>query len=130
MPLSPIWMRTTANDAASSIYSRKPEVSRVPPLSVPRKGRPTDSPARHDIAEINLVEHQIELARGTTMALETTRVRLQNAKKNRPRSLPGTLEEKWRQWKRQEDVNRFSCTCLRILDDLAAVAVEVSDDLM
>ena len=64
------------------------------------------------------------------MALETTRVRLQNAKKNRPRSLPGTLEEKWRQWKRQEDVNRFSCTCLRILDDLAAVAVEVSDDLM
>ncbi|RDH26461.1 hypothetical protein BDQ94DRAFT_164468 [Aspergillus welwitschiae] len=121
MPLSAIWTRRAANDAASSIYSREPEVAPVPPLSILRKGRrPTDFPARHDLPEINLIDHQIALARGTTMALETTRVRLRNAKKN----------EKWRQWKRQEDENRFFRTCLRIFDDLAAVAVEVSDDLI
>ncbi|GCB25518.1 hypothetical protein AAWM_08403 [Aspergillus awamori] len=131
MPLSAIWTRRAANDAASSIYSREPEVAPVPPLSIPRRGRtPTDSPARHDLPEINSIDHQIALARGTTMALETTRVRLRNAKKNGPRSLRGTLEDKWRQWKRQEDENRFFRTCLKIFDDLAAVAVEVSDDLI
>ncbi|GCB24356.1 hypothetical protein AAWM_07241 [Aspergillus awamori] len=131
MPLSAIWTRRAANDAASSIYSREPEVVPVPPLSILRKGRsPADSPARHDLPEINLIDHQIALARGTTMALETTRVRLRNAKKNSPRSLPDTLEEKWRQWKRQEHENRFFRACLKIFDDLAAVAVEVSDDLV
>ncbi|BCR99841.1 uncharacterized protein AKAW2_50183A [Aspergillus luchuensis] len=75
--------RDLTNDAASSIYSRELQVPPVPPLSIPRKGRtPTDSPARHDLPEINLIDHQIALARGTTMALETTRVRLRNAKKN------------------------------------------------
>ncbi|GCB28308.1 hypothetical protein AAWM_11193 [Aspergillus awamori] len=131
MPLSAIWTRRAANEAASSIYSREHEVAPVPPLSILRKGRsPTDSPARHDLPEINLIDHQIALARGTTMALETTRVRIRNAKKNGPRSLRDTLEEKWRQWKRQEDENRFFRTCLRIFDDLAAVAGEVSDDLI
>ncbi|RDH26876.1 hypothetical protein BDQ94DRAFT_186083 [Aspergillus welwitschiae] len=131
MPLSAIWTRRAANDAASSIYSREPEVTPVPPLSILRKGRrPTKSPARHDLPEINLIDHQIALARGTTMALETTRVQLRNVKKNGPRSLRDTLEEKWRQWKRQEHENRFFGTCLKIFDDLAAVAVEVSDDLI
>ncbi|KAL3252725.1 hypothetical protein ABHI18_009927 [Aspergillus niger] len=131
MPLSEIWTRRAANDAASSIYSREPEVALVPPLSILRTGRrPTDSPARHDLPEINLIDHQIALAWGTTMALETTRLWLQNAKKNGPRSLRETLEERWRQWKRQEDENRFFRTCLKFFDDLAAVAVEVSDDLI
>ncbi|GLA78606.1 hypothetical protein CBS63078_10862 [Aspergillus niger] len=131
MPLSAIWTRRAANDAASSIYSREPEVAPVPPLSILRKGRsPTDSPARHDLPEINLFDHQIALARGTTMALETTRVRLQNAKKNGPRSLRGTLEEKWRQWERQKDENRFFRACLKIFDDLAAVAIDVPEDLI
>ncbi|GLA79013.1 hypothetical protein CBS63078_10964 [Aspergillus niger] len=103
MPLSAIWTRRAANDAASSIYSREPEITPVPPLSILRKGRrPTDSPARHDLPEINLIDHQIALARGTTMALETTR----------------------------EDENRFFRTCLKIFDDLAAVTVEVSDNLI
>ncbi|OJZ79538.1 hypothetical protein ASPFODRAFT_55072 [Aspergillus luchuensis CBS 106.47] len=131
MPLSAIWTRRAANEAASSIYSREHEVAPVPPLSILREGRrPTDSPARHDLPEIILIDHQIALARGTTMALETTCVRLRNAKKDHPRSLRDTLEEKWGQWKRQEDENRFFRTCLKIFDDLAAVAVEVSDDLI
>lgn len=130
MPLSAYLTRRTANEAASSIYSRNPEASPVPPLAIPRKARPTDSPAHHDLPEINLIDHQIALARGTTMALETTRGRLQNAKRHRPRSLWDTLEDKWRQWKRQEDENRFFRTCHSIFDDLAAVAVEVSDALI
>ncbi|GKZ94879.1 hypothetical protein AnigIFM59636_008610 [Aspergillus niger] len=131
MPLSAIWPRRAANGAASSIYSRENEVAPVPPLSLPRKGRrSTDSPARHDLSEINLIDYQIALARGTTMALKPTRVRLRNAKKTGPRSLRDTLEEKWRHWKRQEDENRFFGTYLKIFDDLAAVAVEVSDDLI
>jgi hypothetical protein len=39
------------------------------------------------------------------MALETTYRWLQDAKYERPLSLPKTLEKKWEQWKHQEDKN-------------------------
>jgi hypothetical protein len=117
----------TTRDAASSIYSRGPQ---IPPLSVPRKQGLANLPARHDLTEISLLDHQIALAGGTTMALETTRTRLQDAKHERPLSLPETLEKKWEQWKRQEDENRFFMDCLRILNDLTAVAIEVSESLI
>ncbi|GFF63480.1 hypothetical protein IFM51744_11139 [Aspergillus udagawae] len=117
----------TTRDAASSIYSRGPE---IPPLSVPRKQGLANLPARHDLTEISLLDHQIALAGGTTMALETTRTRLQDAKRERPLSLPETLEKKWEQWKRQEDENRFFMDCLRILNDLTAVVIEVSESLI
>ncbi|PYH67132.1 uncharacterized protein BO88DRAFT_427290 [Aspergillus vadensis CBS 113365] len=61
-------------------------ITPVPPLSILYKGRrPTESPVRHNLPEIN---------------------------------------------KYQEDENRFFYTCLKIFDDLAAVAVEVSDNLI
>ncbi|GLA56315.1 hypothetical protein AnigIFM63604_008192, partial [Aspergillus niger] len=79
----------------------------------------------------------IALAGRRTMALGTTHVRLQNVKnKNR-----GIKERKTHircktPWKRvsdsenrQEDENWFFCTCPKISDDLAAVAVEISYDL-
>ncbi|GIJ92725.1 hypothetical protein Asppvi_002003 [Aspergillus pseudoviridinutans] len=117
----------TTRDAASSIYSRGPE---IPPLPVPRKQKLGNFPERHDPAEISLLDHQIALAGGTTMALETTRTRLQNAKHERPLSLPETVAKKWEQWKRQEDENRFFVDCVRILNDLTAVAIEVSESLL
>jgi hypothetical protein len=40
------------------------------------------------------------------------------------------LEKKWEQWKRQEDENRFFMDCLRILNDLTAVVIEVSESLI
>jgi hypothetical protein len=118
-------IKTTRN-AASSIYSRGPE---IPPLSVARKQGLANLPARHDLTEISLLDHQIALAGGTTMALETTRTRLQNAKHERPLSLSETLQKKWEQWKRQEDENQFFRACLGILDELTAVAFEVSECL-
>jgi hypothetical protein len=116
----------TTHDAASSIYSRDPE---IPPLSVAHKQRPAKYPASHDLTEISLLDHQIALVGGTTMALETTRTRLHNAKRERPLSLPETLEKKWEQWKRQEDENQFFSACLSILNDLTAVAFGVSECL-
>ncbi|KAH2362496.1 hypothetical protein KXV92_006727 [Aspergillus fumigatus] len=116
----------TTHDVASSIYSRDQE---IPPLSVPHKQGRAKSPASHDLTEINLLDHQIALVGGTTMALETTRTRLKNAKHERPLSLPETLEKKWEQWKRQEEENQFFSACLSILNDLTAVAIEVSECL-
>ncbi|GFF60702.1 hypothetical protein IFM51744_10458 [Aspergillus udagawae] len=121
-----LMMRTTRN-AASSIYSRGLEIS---PLCVPRKQGFANSPTRRDLPEISPLDHEIALARGTTMALETTRTRLQNAKQERPLSLPEILKEKGEQWKRQEDENRFFRDCLSILNDLTTVVIEVSESLI
>ncbi|KAL2801607.1 hypothetical protein BJX63DRAFT_442165 [Aspergillus granulosus] len=121
------WAERTSSDAASSVYSRGLE---VPPLCVPRGIEPTHFPTSHNLPEILLLDHQISQAQGTTMALEITHGRLQAAKKEPRLSLPGTLEVKWRQWKRQEDENRFFRECLRNLDDLTTAILAVTEDLM
>ncbi|KAH8430176.1 uncharacterized protein LDX57_007846 [Aspergillus melleus] len=112
----------SADDDASSIYSRPPHT--------PKLAQPSASPTPHDLPDIQPLDHQIYLARGSTIALETTRARLQCAKANRRLSLPETIVEKKRQWQCQDHENRFFETCLEILEDLSAVAVDVSQDLI
>lgn len=121
----PLPAKDSCVDNTSSIYSRSPDSVKftdqsapVPP-PVPNRERP----------EINPLDHAIALARGSTIALETTRVRLQRAKAARRLSLGELREEKLRQWERQESENRFYHTCLDIFCGLAATVVNVAQTL-
>ena len=76
-------------DDASSIYSRSPESPKDMLSSMPMM-----LPPRHDLPEINSLDHQIALARGSTMALETTRTRLKCSKSRNRLSLQELKEER------------------------------------
>lgn len=114
-------------DGTSSIYSRSPE-SPKPLLMSGFTSKPL--PTKHDLPEINSLDHQIALARGSTIALETTRTRLQYSKTGNRLSLPELREEKLRQWERQESENRFYRSCCNIFHDLCSVSIDSSQDLM
>ncbi|KAJ5642614.1 hypothetical protein N7490_006614 [Penicillium lividum] len=106
-------------DDASSVYSRSPE-SPKPVLKL----MPIILPIRHDLPEINTLEHQIALARGSTMALETTRSRLRGSKTRHRLSLSELKEEKIRQRDQQEHENEFYRTCFKSLHRLVTVVIE------
>ncbi|KAJ5454959.1 hypothetical protein N7530_012728 [Penicillium desertorum] len=113
-----------SSGVSSSIYSRSP--------NSPKGILPDDSfplPTGHDLPEINSLDHQIALARGSTMALETTRKRLQESKVRRRLSLPELRQEKLRQWELQESENQFYRSCLDIFYSLSKAAADVSDGL-
>ena len=113
-------------DGTSSIYSRSPESSKS---NFPSQFKSRPLPTKHDLPEINPLDHQIALARGSTIALETTRTRLQCSKTGGRLSLPERREEKLRQWERQESENRFYRSCCDIFHDISAVAIDASQDL-
>lgn len=118
--------KPVANDDASSIYSRS---SQSPKLAQPSTGRTAALPVTHDLPEINSLDHQIALARGSTIALETTRTRLRCAKTDHRLSMPELREEKLRQWEHQNHENQFYEECLVVFRDLSALAIDVSQDL-
>ncbi|OJZ80238.1 hypothetical protein ASPFODRAFT_148106, partial [Aspergillus luchuensis CBS 106.47] len=86
-------------------------------------------PAGFDLPEINPLDHQIALARGSTMALDTTRTRLQAVKSARRRSVPETPEDKRQLWEQQERENQFYEHYLHIFLNTTAVAIKVSQEL-
>ncbi|KAJ1713242.1 hypothetical protein NYO67_4578 [Aspergillus flavus] len=110
----------------ASIYSRSPD---SPKLGLPSRAQTMPPPAGFDLPDINPLDHQIALARGSTMALDTTRTRLQAAKSVRRRSVPETLKDKRQQWEQQERENHFYEQCLHIFHELTAVAIDVSQEL-
>ena len=119
--------KPVTNDDASSIYSRAPQ-SRKSTQSAPRP--PAALPVTYDLPEINSLDHQIALARGSTIVLETTRARLRCAKTDRRLSLPELREEKLRQWECQDHENRFYKECLLMFQELSTLAIDVSQYLM
>lgn len=116
-------------DNASSIYSRSPESSKpIPPSHLATAGSPS-LPIQHDLPEINTLDHEIALAHGSTIALETTRSRLQRTKADRRLSLPESREKKLQQWEHQEHENQFYHMCLAIFHEFSTVAIDASQDL-
>ncbi|KAJ5640331.1 uncharacterized protein N7484_008193 [Penicillium longicatenatum] len=83
----------------------------------------------HDLPEINSLDHQIALARGSTMALETMRTRLRYSKGKNTLSLQELKYEKLRQYEQQKNENNFYQSCRDILHELIAAATEVAEDL-
>ncbi|KAJ6020233.1 hypothetical protein N7499_003523 [Penicillium canescens] len=116
--------KRVSSGASSSIYSRSPDS----PKGFFRKDL-VHLPAGHDLPEINSLDHQIALVRGSTMALETTRTRLQESKARRRLSLPELRQEKLRQWGQHESENQFYRPCLNIFHDLSTAVTDISEDL-
>ena len=118
---------STCNDDASSVYSRSPE---TPKFNIGSNIALRPLPIKHDLPEINSLDHQISLAQGSTIALETTRTRLQNSKSEKRQSLPESRQEKLHQRELQERENRFYRTCYDIFQELSNVAIITSQDLI
>ena len=96
------------SDDISSIYSRTPE---TPKSFLSWSYSPAPLPPRRELPEINPLDHQIALARGSTMALETTRARLSVSKYRNKLSLAELKEEKISQRDQQEEENQFYRSC-------------------
>ena len=107
-------------DDTSSIYSRSP--------GTPKSASPS-LPSKHSLPEINALDHQIALVRGSTITLEMTRTRLQCAKANERLSPSEKWKEKLRQWECQETENQFYQTCLEIFKELSIRALDACQDL-
>ena len=114
------------SDDASSIYSRPPE---APKNALSWELMPIILPIRHDLPEINSLDHQIAVARGSTIALETTRTRIQSSKSQNRLSLSELREEKLRQRDQQETENQFYRACFENLHQLLLDVVEAAQDL-
>lgn len=110
-------------DDASSIYSRTPE---TPKSFLSWSHTPVPSPLRRDLPDINSLDHQIALARGSTMALETTRARLSILKNQKKLSLLELKNQKIAQREHQEDENQFYSSCFDNFRRLATTVFEVS----
>ncbi|CAG8904678.1 unnamed protein product [Penicillium nalgiovense] len=81
-----------SRDNTSSIYSRSTDTAKD---AIPMTTIPTTLQIKPSLPEINLLDHQISMARGSTMALETTRPRLRKSKTNpkcRYPNLPPTCQ--------------------------------------
>lgn len=111
-------------DDVSSIYSRSPESPKHMLSSMPMV-----LPRPHDLPEINSLDHQIALARGSTMALETTRTRLKCSKSRNRLSLQELKEERICQRDQQENENQFYRSCFENLLNLKTAIFDVSQEL-
>jgi hypothetical protein len=118
-------MNSSADDA-SSIYSRPQE---VPKRALTWDLIPIILPIRHDLPEINSLDHQIAVAKGSTMALETTRTRMQITKGRRPVSLSELKIEKLRQRDQQETENQFYRSCFENLSELLTDVLNIANML-
>ena len=115
-----------AKDDASSVYSRTIETPKVPsPWQLPIQ----ILPIRHDLPEINSLDHQIALARGTTIALETTRARLRLSKTASSSNLNELKDEKLIQLEQQEYENIFYRSCFDTFHQLVVMTIGSIQDL-
>ena len=77
-------------DSASSIYSRPADPAKdAKPIETT-----TVTPLQTSFPEINSLDHQIAMAGGSTMVVETTQPRLKVSKKS-PKTTPRALKQQW-----------------------------------
>ncbi|CAG8364408.1 unnamed protein product [Penicillium salamii] len=111
-----------SRDDASSIYSRPPE---TPKSILPSDKSLQRLKIRHDRPDINSLDHQIALARGSTIVLEMTRARLQRSKFRHRLSLPEAKQEKIHQFNQQEAENEFYRTCHDVFQELSVAVLHI-----
>lgn len=79
-----------SRDDTSSVYSQTPEIAKdASPITMI-----LNLPIQTPFPEINLLDHQIAMARGSTMVLETTRTRLESYKMRPELSSSESKEER------------------------------------
>ena len=112
-------------DDASSIYSRAPDAVKTSVARTPRvPGR-----QRHQPPEINLLDHEMAMGRGSTMALETTRSRLQSSKRQPQRTFSQMKEEKLHQRTQQQHENDFYRECFESFHVLVMMILDAIQSL-
>lgn len=116
--------KRVSSDTSSSVYSRSPDIPKY--FSI----RSATPPPNHDLPEINSLDHQIAQANGSTIALETTRSRLQGFKPKNRQSLQEIKYEKLVQYEHQKNENDFYKSCRDMFHELFSVASEVSQSLL
>ncbi|CAG8926441.1 unnamed protein product [Penicillium salamii] len=114
-------------DDSSSIYSHS---TQCPEHWLPYNSKPIRFPLRHDLPEINYLDHQIALTQGSTMALETTRTRLKYSKSESRLSFQELREKRICQQNQQKNKNKFYHSCFKSLLSLTIAVFEISQDLM
>ena len=114
-----------SRDDTSSIYSRTPDTAKdASPMTMI-----LNLPIQTSVPEINLLDHQIAMAGGSTMVLETTRTRLKSCKKRSELSSSKLKEERMQQRSRQERENDFYRSCFKSFHKLLASIIDSTQDL-
>ena len=113
-------------DSASSIYSRSADTAKdAKPIAMTTVAPPLQT----SFPEINSLDHQIAMAGGSTMVMETTRPRLKVSKKS-PKTTPRALKQQWLQQRsQQERENEFYSDCFRNFHRLVATVMDCTQDL-
>ena len=113
-------------DNTSSIYSRSPDTAKD---AKPTAMTPVIPQLQTCFPEINSLDHQIAMAGGSTMVVETTRSRL-NVSKKHAKFSPPALKERWLQQRsQQEHENHFYSSCFLNFHRLVASIVDSTQDL-
>ncbi|KAB8227876.1 uncharacterized protein BDW43DRAFT_316386 [Aspergillus alliaceus] len=121
-------------DSSSSIYSRSTRsVASVEvelPSNLPRHRRTNNNSISSDSPEINRMDHAIQSAQGSTIALETMRSRLQASKSHKVQSRDERLSELEEElaWHQQE--NEFYGICYDGYRGLHSKVADVSQKLL
>ncbi|CAG8904194.1 unnamed protein product [Penicillium nalgiovense] len=115
--MNPFQHRTPgySRDNTSSIYSRSTDTAKD---AIPITTIPTTLQIKPSLPEINLLDHQISMASGSTMALETTRPRLRKSKTQPEMSMSELKTERIQQHRQQGLENDFYCKCFESFHQL------------
>jgi hypothetical protein len=119
-------IRGRSGDNTSSIYSRSTDTAKD---SIPMTTMPTTLQIKPSLPEINLLDHQISMARGSTMALETTRPRLRKSKIQPKMSTFELKAEPMRQYSQQGLENDFYSKCFESFHQLVSAIMDATQSL-
>ncbi|KAJ5938470.1 hypothetical protein N7466_001604 [Penicillium verhagenii] len=113
-------------DNTSSIYSRAPDTAKD---TKPTATTAVTPPLQKSSPEINSLDHQIAMAGGSTMVVETTRSRLKVSKQS-PKTSRRAMRKQWlHQRSQQERENEFYSGCFKNFHRLVATIMDSTQDL-
>lgn len=115
-----------SGDTTSSIYSRSTDTAKD---AIPMTTIPTNLQIKPSLPEINLLDHQISMARGSTMALETTRPRLRKSKTQPQMSILELKAERMQQHSQQGLENNFYSKCFESFHQLVSATMDATQSL-
>ena len=126
--MNPFQHRTPgySRDNTSSIYSRSTDTAKD---AIPITTIPTTLQIKPSLPEINLLDHQISMASGSTMALETTRPRLRKSKTLPEMSVSEMKTERIQQHRQQGLENDFYCKCFESFHQLVSTTMDATQSL-
>lgn len=126
--MNPFQHRTPgySRDNTSSIYSRSTDTAKD---AIPITTIPTTLQTKPSLPEINLLDHQISMASGSTIALETTRPRLRKSKILPEMSVSEMKAERMQQHRQQGLENDFYCKCFESFHQLVSTTMDATQSL-